>query len=323
MPEFGERGYGFGERGYGNENKTDSELLEEINVNLEDQTEYLMEIASLILEGGIEGAGSSAGGSGGMKESVGTIEKVFKSLGKTLKKAPAIFLLEQLMKLLEPFLALLEPIAVIFDILGGLFSILAGEILKELFAALQPLFDLLIDLAPIFKIVGRIIALVVKVGLIPLKVIFEVIGAILKPFMPLLEKFSPILEVIGTVLSWVIRVGMLPLILAIYGIGLAIAALINFFTFGLVDAIGAWNGIMLPVMASMVTMAEGGIVTKPTLALIGEGGEPEQVTPLSKSGSMGFGGDNEIYLIEMNESLGSLVQMQRRQSRGIQRRRFG
>ena len=34
-------------------------------------------------------------------------------------------------------------------------------------------------------------------------------------------------------------------------------------------------------------MAEGGIVTRPTLAMIGEGNEPEAVIPLSKMGAMG------------------------------------
>jgi hypothetical protein len=37
-------------------------------------------------------------------------------------------------------------------------------------------------------------------------------------------------------------------------------------------------------------LAQGGIVTGPTLAMIGEGREPEAVIPLSKLASMGFGG---------------------------------
>ncbi len=37
-------------------------------------------------------------------------------------------------------------------------------------------------------------------------------------------------------------------------------------------------------------LAEGGIVSKPTLAMIGEGGEPEAVVPLSKLNGMGGGG---------------------------------
>jgi len=43
----------------------------------------------------------------------------------------------------------------------------------------------------------------------------------------------------------------------------------------------------------IVALAEGGIVTAPTLALIGEGGESEAVIPLSKLGNMG-GGDINI-----------------------------
>jgi phage-related protein len=39
-------------------------------------------------------------------------------------------------------------------------------------------------------------------------------------------------------------------------------------------------------------LAQGGIVTGPTLAMIGEGREPEAVIPLSKLGSMGFGGNS-------------------------------
>jgi hypothetical protein len=42
--------------------------------------------------------------------------------------------------------------------------------------------------------------------------------------------------------------------------------------------------------ANPTAMAEGGIVTSPTLALIGEGGESEAVIPLSKLAQMGYGG---------------------------------
>jgi hypothetical protein len=38
----------------------------------------------------------------------------------------------------------------------------------------------------------------------------------------------------------------------------------------------------------------GGVVTKPTLALIGEGGEPEVVVPLSRAEEFGFGGGGGV-----------------------------
>jgi hypothetical protein len=41
-------------------------------------------------------------------------------------------------------------------------------------------------------------------------------------------------------------------------------------------------------------LAEGGIVTGPTLALIGEGRESEAVIPLSKLNSMMSGGSNRV-----------------------------
>lgn len=49
-------------------------------------------------------------------------------------------------------------------------------------------------------------------------------------------------------------------------------------------------GVSLPNIPDIPYLANGGIVTKPTLAMIGEGGESEAVVPLSKARSMGFGG---------------------------------
>ena len=50
-----------------------------------------------------------------------------------------------------------------------------------------------------------------------------------------------------------------------------------------VGSIGGFIGGLVP------GMAEGGIVTSPTLAMIGEGGQPEAVIPLDKLGRMGGG----------------------------------
>jgi len=55
-----------------------------------------------------------------------------------------------------------------------------------------------------------------------------------------------------------------------------------------------------------ISLATGGIVTSPTTALIGEGGEPEAVVPLSKAQSMGFSGDGRA--IELLERLVAAVE---------------
>lgn len=50
-------------------------------------------------------------------------------------------------------------------------------------------------------------------------------------------------------------------------------------------------GIKVPTFPTIPRLAEGGVVTSPTIALIGEAG-PEAVVPLNKAGSAGFGGIN-------------------------------
>jgi SLT domain-containing protein len=48
-----------------------------------------------------------------------------------------------------------------------------------------------------------------------------------------------------------------------------------------VKSVGGFVGGLIP------GLAEGGIVTRPTLAMIGEGGQSEAVIPLDKLGNMG------------------------------------
>ena len=50
-------------------------------------------------------------------------------------------------------------------------------------------------------------------------------------------------------------------------------------------------------IGNFVGLQSGGIVTGPTNALIGEGGEPEAVVPLSRAGSMGFGSGSETNML--------------------------
>lgn len=65
-------------------------------------------------------------------------------------------------------------------------------------------------------------------------------------------------------------------------------------TQNLVDIQQLLSELKLP--SSIPKMAMGGIVKRPTLAQIGEGGEPEAVIPLSKMGTMGAGGGVHIHV---------------------------
>jgi hypothetical protein len=61
-------------------------------------------------------------------------------------------------------------------------------------------------------------------------------------------------------------------------------------------------GAQIATIASQqyTPMAEGGVATGPTHALIGEGGEPELVLPLSKANEFGFGGSGGVINIIVN-----------------------
>ena len=82
------------------------------------------------------------------------------------------------------------------------------------------------------------------------------------------------------------------------------AAMVNAATFGAAATSGAAATAgavsMMGAAArafSPVPFADGGIVTKPTLAMIGEGGESEAVIPLSRLGEMGGGANVQVNVI--------------------------
>jgi predicted esterase len=77
------------------------------------------------------------------------------------------------------------------------------------------------------------------------------------------------------------------------GLNFAIKGL-NTILDGIDKAAGPWVNFGTIPEVSLPRLAEGGIVTSPTIAMIGEGREPEAVIPLSKLGSMGFGGGGNI-----------------------------
>ena len=67
-----------------------------------------------------------------------------------------------------------------------------------------------------------------------------------------------------------------------------------------ISAFGASFTVNPPDINHIPALAEGGIVTSPTLAMIGEGRGPEAVIPLSKLGSMGFGSGGGGITINVN-----------------------
>jgi hypothetical protein len=105
-----------------------------------------------------------------------------------------------------------------------------------------------------------------------------------------------------------------PVVTAVFsGIKSGVVAMVNFVISkinalirGIRKISGALNkipGVNITAPPEIPMLANGGIVTKPTLAMIGEGGESEAVVPLSKAGQMGFGGGGANITVVINDSV--------------------
>lgn len=94
----------------------------------------------------------------------------------------------------------------------------------------------------------------------------------------------------------------------------------------LINGINYLPGVSIPNVPSIPYLAKGGVITAPTLAVVGEGPEPEAVMPLSKLGAMldqaaGNGGTIVIKnYIEVGGEVARVVRQEiRRDKRGLRR----
>lgn len=232
-------------------------------------------------------------------------------------------------KLQGLFVSLMEPLMPIFDILIQIIESAINPLIKALGPVFQILGDVLGEaLKPIAKILAFVIGLVLK-GLKPafdlIQASVEYVRSILEGWMGVFEGIGMILkgdlsegfELIGTSIMKMFK-GLLGYLLDL--VSVAINSMLTGVNL-ILNAIGS-DPIEVNIKQMVlgeedeepgntsstqtstqspptIGLATGGIVTSPTTALIGEGGEPEAVVPLSKASSVGFG-ENEktIQLLE-------------------------
>ena len=137
-----------------------------------------------------------------------------------------------------------------------------------------------------FDIFGKAIDGIKKGFLIWWDVVKFVFGAIKSGFGELKDLGVKIFDGIGGAFKGVINAVIAGLE---GGLNFAIKGL-NIILDGIDKAAGPWVNFGKIPEVKLNRLAEGGIVTSPQIAMIGEGGEPEAIIPLSKLASMGFGG---------------------------------
>ena len=181
---------------------------------------------------------------------------------------------------------------------------------------------LLKGLQPIFKILGFVLTISMKIQMVfgGLTVAIEIISGLLEglgnfftPILELLQKMKKAFDgddgllgavnvfkdnIVGTWMK--MGAAFVDFVLTPVKAMLGYLAKIGDFVgslfksdFGFSDMVSSIPTLSSFTQDAPVEMATGGIVTGPTNAIIGEGGEPEAVVPLSKANSIGFGGNSE------------------------------
>tara|TARA_R110001583_G_scaffold2725_2_gene19000 strand:+ start:830 stop:3250 length:2421 start_codon:yes stop_codon:yes gene_type:complete len=196
--------------------------------------------------------------------------------------------------------------------MGDLFMLLAEAFTPLIDELMEILPGLLKGLQPLFKALGFILSISMKFsmvfgGLVPLTKIIEntltSIGNIFSPIVEYAKELFGVFKEGGLMAAFaynnIERIGGLFKKVG-KGIGDYFLAPIRAAA-GYIAGIGSYLGFNTSSLSSFAEdslssptpMASGGIVTGPTNAIIGEGGEPEAVVPLSKANSVGFGGNSE------------------------------
>jgi hypothetical protein len=215
-------------------------------------------------------------------------------------------------RLQELFIGLMEPLMPIFDIFMDIFEkaikpmmkiltpvlkmigdIFQGMLVPALNMIMEPIQEIsaLIDkmlpagtsLGDTFKTIGKIIGPLI---LVPFRAVFFVIDMIKENLKGITDVFSGIGDMLnGNILDGLKKIGM-GIMRAVLSPIQAIVDLAIGLVNNIIEGLNNVPGVSLPLipkfnMTDAVFMAEGGITTGPTKAIIGEAG-PEAVIPLTK-----------------------------------------
>ncbi len=311
MPEFGERGYWEPE-----DNDIVVELLHTISTGIEALQTIMIENRGGTATGGTAGVSETGAGSEKKKQkTAGTMTKMFKAMGTAGPQAAA---LQLLMTILGPVIELFEIFSPILEIIGVLLQAVFLPVFMEFMPIIQLISKVLAALIPhAMKLWG-----IIKYGFL---VVIQFLWGLLVNFAKFLSVVFvaafiiiwTVLKAIGTFIATVFVTIWRGVLFVFQLFGNILRGFINFF----IDIINFMGNLFtLGAFVDIPHLAQGGIVTKPTVAMIGEAG-PEKVTPLNEEGGSGF--DNELYLIDMVDGIQAINHTLHRQSRGLQRRRLG
>jgi len=171
----------------------------------------------------------------------------------------------------------------------------------KLNAAMEKMQDLFVGLVtPLMPLIDSIMKLLDPVFAI-LDPIFKLIGVLsdllITLLMPAVNGIVTMFSGLEQIITSAINLDFSGMLDGLKAVGKGFIDFILSPLDGIINLANKIPGVNIPsasgTVQEVIGLAEGGIVTKPTMAMIGEGGESEAVIPLSKMGSMG-GNNKEI-----------------------------
>lgn len=189
------------------------------------------------------------------------------------------------------FMDFLEVLSPLLDVINALFDLFVGQLTAQLMPTFQKLFEILLSptVMELISVLARLFGAILTPILEVLVEVLDFLMPYIKAFIGWLEKAIPIIKIIVEIIANVLIVVLKILANVFITIGNAVIAVVNF----IIDAVNIFTAIVTFGLGGtnlqhvnyipLIPLAEGGIVTKPTIALIGESG-PEAVMPLDRGG---------------------------------------
>ncbi len=224
---------------------------------------------------------------------IAVVAKVLKSVLTPVLNAVGMLLgalLEPIEMILNTIMSVLVPI---METLGEIIGVLAHVILNVLMLPILLLAEILIALNPLIVELTEILLILME----PILDLTILLLELLIPLIELTTSAGVLIEVIKGV-TWVFET-LMEVVDFLREAFEKVTSLFNSFSLptggggggGTSDSGGGGGGGLLNQALGLIGLADGGIVTSPTLALVGEGGESEAVIPLSRLDGMMGGGN--------------------------------
>lgn len=241
---------------------------------------------------------------------------MFKSMAKASFQG-AVF--SMLMETLQPLIDLLMVFSPIFESIGVLLQAVFLPVIQDLMPIINFLVQAIISLVPYAQQLWNIIKFGLIAGFQGLIVTIRtlanlVAGVFMFVWEGIIKAFNFIRALYDTTIAvvWNLMIGAFTFVRDVA------RAVVNV----IIDIInGVMNTLTLGFWADIPHFATGGIVTSPTVGMIGEKGTEQVIRKEQVSGMVG--GNADLHLIDMKEIMQEQLALQKKQARTMDKRRFG